>query len=170
MKKRVVITLGVLGCALLVGGGVLSMYAFSRPNGKNLDLSVYTAYVEYRNNGGMKTYTEWVKDGSVSKPKEHDKMVYEKGEKGVDVVSAEIDKDGNLILHLSNGKTIKPLFQKRSNILSISILMTCFWEKSKSCMGISLKYRNLILNMMIIGILIRNSRNTGTSLLMSRNA
>lgn len=113
MKKSISLTLGLLGCALLAGGAGCSIAAYSKIKDKNIDdLNVYTAYVQYRNNGGTKTYIEWVKDGSIPKPKDIDRAIYEKGKKGIDVVSAEIDDEGYLVLRLSNGEIMKTAIPK----------------------------------------------------------
>lgn len=106
MKKRMPLTL------LIVFFSSMALLACSNGAGENIDLSRYSSYVLYWNNGGRKPYTEWIEEGSPVHPSQKEKTS-EKGDRGPSVVSACIDNNGNLVLILSNGNVIKTALPKR---------------------------------------------------------
>ncbi len=119
----------LLLASLLLITPIAVLTACVREKENNVDLSVYSSYVIYYKEGGRKTYTEWLKEGSPAHPTEKEKEDL-KGEKGADVISSYIDKKGNLVLVLSNGKVITtPLPKKKMHTVKFFLGKTLLAEK-----------------------------------------
>ncbi len=106
MKRRTPLTL------FIVSLSSMALAACSNVAGANIDLSRYSSYILYWNDGGRKPYTEWIEEGSPVHPDQKEKT-NEKGDRGPSVVSTYIDNIGNLVLTLSNGNVIKTALPKR---------------------------------------------------------
>lgn len=87
MKKRNLKLLGVLFASSIIAAGCISSHDRNS-----------SEYANYRKAGGILTYWEWKQAGSPNAP-----LVKSKD---VKVLSASVDKNGHVIIVLSNGQTI----------------------------------------------------------------